>query len=47
MLDASSWMSDLDMGEQFLNFPLDPVLQPYCGINIRPVFGSTPGNHTN
>jgi hypothetical protein len=30
MLDGTSWMSDLDMGEQFLNFPLDPALQPYC-----------------
>jgi hypothetical protein len=36
MLDISSWMSDLYMGEQFLNFPLDPKLQPFCGIDIRP-----------
>ena len=34
MLDSTLWMSDLDMGEQFVNFPLDPALQPYCGIDV-------------
>ncbi len=26
MLEPSSWMADLDMGEQFLNFPLETHL---------------------
>jgi len=47
MLDGASWMSDLDMGEQFLNFPLDPALQPYCGIDVRPYLGAPEGNLTN
>jgi hypothetical protein len=32
LLDEQSWMADIDMGEQFLNFPLDPLLRPYCGL---------------
>lgn len=47
MLDVSSWMSDLDMGEQFLNFPLDPRLQPYCGIDVRPYLGTPGGTQTH
>jgi hypothetical protein len=35
-MDQDSWMGDLDMGEQFLNFPLHPSLQCYCGIDVRP-----------
>jgi hypothetical protein len=40
LLDRHSWMSDLDMGEQFLNFPLDPKVQPLCGIDVRPYLGT-------
>jgi hypothetical protein len=40
LLTVDSWMSDLDMGEQFLNFPLHPTLQKFCGIDLRPYFGS-------
>jgi hypothetical protein len=47
MLDLSSWMVDLDIGEQFLNFPLDPNLQPYCGIDVRPYLGTPPGSSTH
>jgi hypothetical protein len=36
-------MSDMDMGEQFLNFPLHPDLQECCGIDLRPYFSDTPG----
>jgi hypothetical protein len=43
MLEPTSWMSDLDMGEQFLNFLLNPKLQPYCGIDVRPYLGA-PGD---
>jgi hypothetical protein len=46
MLEPSSWMSDLDMGEQFSNFPLDPALQPYCGIDVRPYLGAPSNTHT-
>lgn len=38
-MDELSWMGDLDMGEQFLNFPLRPDLQRYCGIDVRPYLG--------
>lgn len=37
-MGVNSWMGDLDMGEQFLNFPLHPDLQPFCGIDLRPYF---------
>jgi len=36
LLDSNSWMGDLDMGEMFLNFPLDVRLRPYCGIDLGP-----------
>jgi hypothetical protein len=36
MVEASSWMADLDMGEKFLNFPLDIKLRSSCGIDVRP-----------
>ena len=32
-----SWYGDIDLGEQFLNFPLDPTLRPYAGIDITGV----------
>jgi hypothetical protein len=35
-MESTSWMGDLDMGEQFLNFPLHPDLQQYCRIDLRP-----------
>jgi hypothetical protein len=38
-MDEMSWMGDLDMGEQFLNFPLHPDIQCYCGIDVRPYLG--------
>jgi hypothetical protein len=38
MVEPSSWMADLDMGEQFHNFPLDVALRPACGIDVRPYF---------
>ena len=43
LLTEHSWMSDMDMGEQFLNFPLHPDLQKCCGIDLRPYFLDTPG----
>jgi hypothetical protein len=47
MLDSNSWMSDLDMGEQFLNFPLDRKVQPLCGIDVRPYLGTVGKNKTH
>jgi hypothetical protein len=41
LLTPDSWMGDMDMGEQFLNFHLREDLQPYCGIDVRPVFDHT------
>jgi hypothetical protein len=38
LLDSSSWMRDLDLGEHFHNFPLHEKLQEYCGIDVRPYF---------
>ncbi len=40
LLSPDSWMGDLDLGEHFHNFPLHEDLQAYCGIDIRPYFGS-------
>jgi len=36
MVEPTTWMADLDMGEQFLNFPLDVHLRSSCGIDVRP-----------
>jgi hypothetical protein len=38
-MNESSWMGDLDMGEQFLNFPMHSNIQQYCGIDLRPSLG--------
>jgi len=34
MMDFDTWLGDIDLGEMFLNFPLDPWIQPYVGIDI-------------
>lgn len=44
MVEPTSWMADLDMGEQFLNFPLDVQLQPACGIDVWPYLALTQKN---
>jgi len=31
-IGTGAWMGDLDVGEMFLNFCLDPALRPYCGV---------------
>jgi len=46
MLGPTSWMADLDIGEQFLNFPLDPAIQPACGIDVKPFLGSSASRNT-
>jgi hypothetical protein len=35
-LDAKTWMPDIDLGEFFLNFPLDPAIRPYAGVDLSP-----------
>ena len=36
LVEECSWMADIDIGEMFLNFPLDKFLQPYCGVDFSP-----------
>ncbi len=38
MVDYGTWMSDLDVGEMFLNFVLHQSLQPQCGVDLAPYF---------
>jgi hypothetical protein len=38
-VDQATWMGDVDIGEMFLNFCLDPLLQEYCGVDLRPYLG--------
>eukprot|EP00957_Ditylum_brightwellii_P066931 5079856-Ditylum_brightwellii.AAC.1 len=35
MLDMETWCGDIDMGEMFLNFPLDTAIRPYVGIELE------------
>jgi hypothetical protein len=35
-LTSTSWMSDHDIGEMFLNFPMHQSIQAYCGIDLKP-----------
>ena len=32
--DLNAWYGDVDLGEMFLNYPLDPRLKPYAGIDV-------------
>ena len=34
MITFSTWMSDMDFGEMFHNFNLDPRIRPYSGVNV-------------
>ena len=36
MVDEDNWMAVIDIGEMFLNFPLDKFLQPFCGVDVTP-----------
>ena len=35
LLDCRSWQTDVDLGEMFLNFPLDVKIRPYAGVDLR------------
>ena len=37
-----SFLGDLDGGEQFLNFPLDPRILPYAGVDLTPLIHREP-----
>ena len=38
MVTFETWMSDLDVGEMFLNFILHSSLRPYCGVDLTQFF---------
>jgi hypothetical protein len=42
-LEVDAWQGDIDVGEQFYNYMLDPTVQQYCGIDITPYFGRKRG----
>lgn len=37
-VDEGTWMTALDVGEIFLNFPLHEVVQKYCGVDVSHYF---------
>ena len=39
-LSFYSYCVDVDLGEMLLNFPLNPDIRPYAGVDLRPVRGS-------
>jgi len=46
LLDEDSWMADIDMGEMFLNFPLDMNIRQFCGVDLKPYFLKEAGPKT-
>jgi hypothetical protein len=34
----TSWMGGIDLCDRFLNYCLDPAIQPYCGVDLKPFF---------
>eukprot|EP00956_Cyclotella_meneghiniana_P000084 scaffold152_cov52-Cyclotella_meneghiniana.AAC.4 len=36
-LDSNSWMTDRDIGDMFLNFPLHEEARPFTGVDIKPI----------
>ena len=37
LLTTDSYCGDMDLGEMFLNFPMDVHLRPYAGVDMNPV----------
>lgn len=37
-ISPDSYMRNNDLGEMFLNFQLDPLIQPYCGVDLTTTF---------
>ncbi len=44
---ANTWMGDLDIAKQFLNFPLDPTIKPYCGVDVSHYVSREPASEPN
>ena len=40
-VDADTWMMDRDVGDMFLNFPLDKRVWPYTGLHLADLFDGT------
>ena len=38
IVEPGTWMGDMDLGEMFLNFPLHPDAQVYCGVDLTHLF---------
>jgi hypothetical protein len=34
---SSTWFGDIDLGEMFLNYPLDEAVRPYAGVDVTNV----------
>jgi len=39
-IEPGSWQGDIDVGEQFYNFFLDPSIRGYCGMDLHPYLGA-------
>jgi hypothetical protein len=39
LISFYSFLFDSDIGECFLNFPNDPAIRPYCGVDLTPFAG--------
>ena len=37
-IDSSTHLGDLDLGEMFLNFPVDEKIHPYVGVDLSGLF---------
>ena len=42
-----SWFGDMDLGEMFLNYPLDKTLQPYAGVDVTQVVHADQSSRSN
>ena len=46
-IDYDSWMGDIDQGEMFLNYPVDPELLPFIGVDVTEIIKDTPWDTGN
>lgn len=40
-IEYESWMGDIDQGEMFLNYPVDPHLLKYLGVDVTEIVKDT------
>jgi hypothetical protein len=45
-LSFRTWMSDMDFGEMFHNFQMDPRIRPFSGVELGPMASLMKGAHT-